>query len=325
MYLIIGEGIDGYIIKPALPCPGIDINYNDYVTKIGKNNNIIRTKDIFDNLPDDLDGEAYYKESYLCNVKQSQIPAGLFTQSKMQKMFSKSDEIPQLIIKYIDGIEFFNFLANTIYKNYSLTNCEWMELLETVIKFYDTIAAMNNKNVYHNDIDINNIMYVKNENKLLLIDFDKATFDSPKKVGPKIHYSDSEEFDFDENYAYANDKKSYINHVVFEVINIMCSRKPISDDVPEDAGELINIEEFRARKSVFDEHGIDYKSKNIEDMFGRLQSVFPEIKRELCEPPPPPKPSRSRRKTRAKTRGKKRVKSRRREKKQKTRTRATKI
>lgn len=319
MYSVIGQGIDGIIIHPALVCdPKLDIQYEEYVSKISiHSDHLERTYSIINQLPEDLDGKAYEKKVFLCKIDQEDIPDTLQTNPYIQKVFnhlknsirksglpneddsalvdsnlkkSKKRKVTnQLLMPYIDGMNLENYLFFSIHSRYALKTKEWLKLLNKCIYFYDYIEKLNERHIFHNDIGLSNLMYLSKKKALRLIDFDKITFESPKKIGP-VHLFENKTFiDFDEKYAYNSDRKDFIR-IIWNVIDVMCNGKEarnIDYDLMKDSYhvgelELEDEESFRKRKALFEKYEIPSHLKK-QDLFLQLKllkQALPLIRKE---------------------------------------------
>lgn len=251
-YKILGSGIDGIVVYPAVPCENLNIDYTKYVSKFGRESGLENTKKTFDKLPDSLNNIAYKKDAYLCDYDTT---INLDLPRKVGKK--------QLIIPFIDGKSIMEYIEN------GLSSCQWYKLLAASIKFYDIIILLQNEKVYHNDISLDNMMYNEKTNKLLLIDFDKSTFNEPKKTSKMIGFNDRTKqyttiYDYNGNYAYMNDVKTYIYGIVFGIIDTMMEDKKYYNIMKK-----YNIDHF-------DKYG------DIIEQFQHIKSIMPQLKKELC-------------------------------------------
>ncbi len=255
-YKIIGEGMDGIIVHPAVPCSNsnLNINYNNYVSKFGRDAGLEKTKQLFDKLPN---LKAYNNEAYLCDYDEEDV-ANINFPRKIGKK--------QLIVPYIEGKDLSKYIIND---TATFTSCQWYKLLETMVNFYDDIAELRKHSEYHNDISSANMMYDEKNNRLLLVDFDRATFDKPYKLSKLNGYFErikkyTELYDYDEKHAYINDEKAYINDI-FGIIEY----DMVLNDTCKEVLHKYNLK------------SID-KYSDYYEQFKYLKSVMPQLKKELC-------------------------------------------
>jgi hypothetical protein len=163
----IGQGTFGSVYRPNIPCAKIPSSM-ELVSKILPSAHATKEKARIDLLPDELNGNLYYKYAEVCAIPES----------------NKSN----LIMQFIDGIELSDFLHN--FKNTDNQTNRWnpnyknkdqipviplpiaISLLESIYNMYPLLLQLNRKyNVYHNDISTTNIMYNELTGKMVLIDF----------------------------------------------------------------------------------------------------------------------------------------------------------
>jgi serine/threonine protein kinase len=177
----IGSGTFGNVFRPNIPCPGI-MSSTNLVSKILPTSTAIKEKRNFDLLPDDLDGQLYYKYSVICPLPEKYSD------------LARNSSIPNsnLTIAYIEGIEFEKYLNN--FKNIDNQTSEWnpnyenrniiprielfeaIQILQAYYTIYPLLHRMNVEfGIYHNDISTTNMIYNDKTNKILLVDFGMIT------------------------------------------------------------------------------------------------------------------------------------------------------
>jgi serine/threonine protein kinase len=146
----------------------------ELVSKILPSAQATKEKARIDLLPDELNGNLYYKYAKLCSIPES------------NKFYDPAKS--NLIMQFIDGIELSEFLDN--FKNTENQTNRWNSnyknkdrmpviplpiaiiLLESIYNMYPLLLRLNRKyNIYHNDISTTNMMYNESTGKMVLIDF----------------------------------------------------------------------------------------------------------------------------------------------------------
>ena len=169
----IGQGTFGSVYRPNIPCAKIPSSM-ELVSKILPSAHATIEKARIDLLPDELNGNLYYKYAEVCSIPES------------NKFYDPAKS--NLIMQFIDGIELSDFLVN--FKNTENQTNRWnpnyknkdrlpviplpiaIALLESIYNIYPLLLRLNRKyNVYHNDISTTNIMYNALTGKMVLIDF----------------------------------------------------------------------------------------------------------------------------------------------------------
>jgi len=169
----IGQGTFGSVYRPNIPCAKIPSSM-ELVSKILPSAQATKEKARIDLLPDELNGNLYYKYAKLCSIPES------------NKFYDPAKS--NLIMQFIDGIELSEFLDN--FKNTENQTNRWnpnyknkdrmpviplpiaIALLESIYNMYPLLLRLNRKyNIYHNDISTTNMMYNESTGKMVLIDF----------------------------------------------------------------------------------------------------------------------------------------------------------
>lgn len=222
-YKVLGRGIDGTVVYPAIPCEGVDLDYTLYVSKIGKKKSLTNAKQIFDKLPDSLHEIAYYKDAHLCDYDNT-IPSVKGT--------------AQLIMRYIDGTPLTTYTEEV----QTLTRRDFYHILGACVNLYKHVEILNQSMFFHNDINTENIMYNPTTHHMYLIDFDKSTTDEPKKLPKSVFYNMrtktySPYLDYVGNHAYINDKKELVR-IIINLIHDYVELHPTENEILQKQGVL---------------------------------------------------------------------------------------
>ena len=189
-YKLIGEGVDGYIYNPPL---SEHLNEYNMVGKVGNKTGLLNEYNMLDILPEYFSNcKNIHKPSYFYLTNVNSMFNSLLEEEFVERLKSYPDlKISQLIIPFISGITlndyFFSFkfypYKYRVYeqdypKNIStkiISDEEFQFFLSLLLSLYLEIIELNKMKIYHNDINVSNIMY--NNNELILIDWAKGTID----------------------------------------------------------------------------------------------------------------------------------------------------
>jgi len=217
---ILGSGKDGLVVYPPINCSKLNINKNDYVGKVYfKSRNldyISNIKNKIDRLPDNLDGMLYYKENYLCKII---IPDELKSVPYYEKKLSDN----QLILKRVQGDTLGRALNDVVDSIKNGNNCKFYELLKASILAYYYVRDLASLNIFYNDYSLDNLMYDDNNKKLMLVDLDDISYDSPMAIPKNILFNDNKKeynpnYYYDDKFGYAYWNNNYTNVVIKKII-----------------------------------------------------------------------------------------------------------
>jgi len=158
---IIGNGSQGYIIKP--PINSTDQNF---VGKVGTYDNLMNEYTMIQKFP--IEGP------YLLNSLDFTVTLEKLNNEDLElitNVFNHLD-VYQMIIPYVYGTPLDQLFDNNVYMN-SVNN--WIDQLKALLVLKNDISILNQHQLYHNDIDISNIIYNDMEKKMYLIDFGLAS------------------------------------------------------------------------------------------------------------------------------------------------------
>lgn len=190
-YKILGKGNSGLVIHPCIGC-SVKTKRNPelFITKlIGSRRTLDEEIRAYNLLPDELDNKLYYKFYELCEDEK--------TKEELDKIVreipleAKYANYKVLNSTFINGTELTNYLNeyktednqtnkwNDRYKEREslpfIPTSNFMNLLRLLALFYENIQILNSFGVYHNDIQVTNIMINHEHNKLFLIDFGRMS------------------------------------------------------------------------------------------------------------------------------------------------------
>lgn len=190
-YKVLGKGNSGLVIHPCIGCSEKTKRNPDlFITKlIGNRRTLDEEIRAYNLLPEELDNKLYYKFYELCEDEE--------TKEELEKIVREIPLEPKyanykiLNSTFINGMELANYLNeyktednqtnkwNDRYKERatipSISTANFMNLLRLLEIFYENIKILNSFGVYHNDIQITNIMINHEHNKLYLIDFGRMS------------------------------------------------------------------------------------------------------------------------------------------------------
>jgi serine/threonine protein kinase len=190
-YKILGKGNSGLVIHPCIGCSEkTKRNPELFITKlIGNRRTLDEEIHAYNLLPDELDNKLYYKFYELCDDENSK--------EELEKITREIPLEPKYInykilnSTFINGIELANYLNE--YKTEDNQTNKWndrykeretipfiptpnfINLLRLLKVFYENIQILNSFGVYHNDIQITNIMINYEHDNLYLIDFGRMS------------------------------------------------------------------------------------------------------------------------------------------------------
>ena len=276
---ILGSGKDAIVVYPPVDCEiGANIDKNDYVGKIYlKGRDIKYFTDLVDKinrLPDKYDGILYYKENYLCNINPQNIDSQNIdpeTKNYYRKNLSKN----QLILKRVKGDTLSETIKHIIDDIKNDNNCSFYDVLKASIEAYYYIKDLASLNVYYNDYSSDNVMYDNNNKKLMLVDLDDISYDTPKRM-PKILYFNrlrktyNENYYYDDKYGYGYWNKIYISDIVKQfLLNVF-----MAYDKTNDAFMFNDFDETTKDKFI-------YVKDKIENIIGKKYNQIDDTDIEL--------------------------------------------
>ena len=159
---------------------------NKVIWKIGKKKVLEPEVRQIHSLPN-IVGKPYLKKSDI-KFTEYKIPNQENIQTALNGLKINDSERPWKIEMPHLGEDFWDYLCNNFYFTQKLNgnctrgkseNCMTVRVFKKLynllvaldISIYNTIKFLNSRNIYHNDIKANNIMYNKREGKMYLIDF----------------------------------------------------------------------------------------------------------------------------------------------------------
>lgn len=207
-YKILGKGNSGLVIHPCIGCSEkTKKNPELFITKlIGSRRTLDEEIHAYNLLPEELDNKLYYKFYELCEDEESK--------EELEKIVRKLPLEPKyanykiLNSTFINGMELANYL-NEFKTEDNQTNRwndkyreretlpffpteDFMSMLHLLVLFYENIQILNGFGIYHNDIQITNIMINHAHDKLFLIDFGRMS------KTPRFNVQDVDTSDVDE-------------------------------------------------------------------------------------------------------------------------------
>jgi len=190
-YKILGKGNSGLVIHPCIGCSEkTKRNPELFITKlIGNRRTLDEEIRAYNLLPEELDNKLYYKFYELCEDEK--------TKEELEKIVRDIPLEPKyanykiLNSTFINGLELANYLNefktednqtnrwNDRYREREtipiIPTSIFMNLLHLLVVFYENIQILNGFGVFHNDIQITNIMINHEHDKLYLIDFGRMS------------------------------------------------------------------------------------------------------------------------------------------------------
>jgi serine/threonine protein kinase len=190
-YKILGKGNSGLVIHPCIGCSEkTKRNPELFITKlIGNRRTLDEEMRAYNLLPEELDNKLYYKFYELCEDEK--------TKEELEKIVRDIPLEPKyanykiLNSTFINGLELANYLNefktednqtnrwNDRYREREtipvIPTSIFMNLLHLLVVFYENIQILNGFGVFHNDIQITNIMINHEHDKLYLIDFGRMS------------------------------------------------------------------------------------------------------------------------------------------------------
>lgn len=229
---ILGIGKDGLVLSPPINCELENhINLQDFVGKIYiKQKKPHEVKERIDNLPDELDGELYYKENYLCSVTIPEEISVKITSSTLNRLSSN-----QLILKKVDGENLSNQLYKILHEIDENDGCKMFDLFKASIECYFLIGELVEKNIYYNDFSTVNIIYNDKIKKLILIDLDDISYGNPRAFDKRILYNEKTKtynpnFYYEDKYGYAFWYIMYIDNIIIPILGVILEAYSMEDD-----------------------------------------------------------------------------------------------
>ena len=190
-YKILGKGNSGLVIHPCIGCSEkTKRNPELFITKlIGNRRTLDEEMRAYNLLPEELDNKLYYKFYELCEDEK--------TKEELEKIVRDIPLEPKyanykiLNSTFINGLELANYLNefktednqtnrwNDRYREREtipiIPTSIFMNLLHLLVVFYENIQILNGFGVFHNDIQITNLMINHEHDKLYLIDFGRMS------------------------------------------------------------------------------------------------------------------------------------------------------
>jgi serine/threonine protein kinase len=190
-YKILGKGNSGLVIHPCIGCSEkTKRNPELFITKlIGNRRTLDEEIRAYNLLPEELDNKLYYKFYELCEDEK--------TKEELEKIVRDIPLEPKyanykiLNSTFINGLELANYLNefktednqtnrwNDRYREREtipiIPTSIFMNLLHLLVVFYENIQILNGFGVFHNDIQITNLMINHEHDKLYLIDFGRMS------------------------------------------------------------------------------------------------------------------------------------------------------
>ena len=202
---LIGSGLDGSVYNPPL---SKYLNDRDMVGKIGVKEIILKEFNMLDSLSEKLNGiKNIHKPSffYLTNISSE---FDYILEDNEEIMFYLENypaKLSQLIIPFLPGItledyfssfKFFPYkyrVQEQEYKKNTNTNIisldEFLTLNSALLLLFSEIKSLNRTKIYHNDINLSNIMY--NDGRLILFDWARGTLDK-RGINEELELDDIE-------------------------------------------------------------------------------------------------------------------------------------
>jgi hypothetical protein len=170
-YKVLGQGISGIVYYPALPCKQFnDFDSTGLVSKLTTKKNAEKELEAASDIKRTIPNHAIYPV-YVCESEYSLTKGGRTLDTLV---FSKFGGIT--LNKYTDMMEIYAYdeLSPEQLKDAS-NNINLYESLSDALKELHTyIVKMNEQSFYHNDISNDNIVYLDDEKRAFLIDFDRS-------------------------------------------------------------------------------------------------------------------------------------------------------
>jgi len=274
---ILGEGKDGLVIYPPLPCE-IDIDRNKFVGKIYWKLSIPSIDIVMDKinkLPDELNGLLYYKENYVCDVD---LPENL----KSIKRLSNR----QLLLRKVEGKPLGDAISDVINDIKNNNYCQFYDLFKASIETFYHIKQLASYNVFYNDFSTSNIIYNNIEPKLMLIDLDDISYGQkgiPKSVLRNKDNTYKPNYVYDDKYGYINWDYDYTKSIINNILsNTFEAYNPSTDadmynTYDQETKNKFDFVKEKVEKIV----GKPYKSINFKDI-DLINSKLDVLKNELC-------------------------------------------
>lgn len=162
----ISRGKNGIVYYKALNCKDNTQPKGDYVSKLMTRKKAIEEYSHSDKIRATIPTGAVYSE-YMCD---SSYVRG----NKDTLIFSKFGGYP--LVAYWTYLD--EYTKDTEIK---FEPSYWNKVMKGLYILKDEIVEMNNKGLYHNDINLENILYNQDTGKMLLIDFAEATNTPPER------------------------------------------------------------------------------------------------------------------------------------------------
>jgi hypothetical protein len=284
---VLGQGKDGIVIKPPLLCDGLNINYSNFIGKIPsaykKDINFQELKDKIDDLPDEFDGIAYYKENYICDtINIEELPLS----DNLKKKFVPK----QHVLRNVEGVKLYDILEEFIYINERDIN-KYIDMIKATKTLYDILNKMIEQKVFYNDFSITNIIYNAKTKKLILIDLDDISYGTPLKIHKSVYFNDRTQtynpnYEIEGNYAYIKYPDAYLlnylSNILQPIIETMLLGKE-SNFHDEQIQDVNNYDSsmYQRRQKILSEYGDFTKSKLTMNEYQILYDNLDEIKDQL--------------------------------------------
>jgi serine/threonine protein kinase len=192
----IGEGTYGCVYEPSLECNETNIDYNNKISKVLKDENAIEELNEYKKITSfDNNDNFILGKPTKCSVKNDNINKEAIRKcSKSDILLEDNMENTSLLIMENGGLDLQKF-ADRIEKYYGSTNENIKKMELFWVEAYRIILALEmllKNGIIHHDIKPQNILYSEKQNRINIIDFGLA-----KNMKEIIFETNKGEYDYD--------------------------------------------------------------------------------------------------------------------------------